>query len=150
MRVGYLALLACVVAEQVGLPIPATPALLAAGAFAASGHLSVALVMLIALAGSSLADYLWYRAGVSRREAVRGFLDRHPNSRLLQTARRLFERYGSRSLVFAKFVPVLSLAAPPLSGICGVRLREFLIFNTVGSLVWVGTFVGAGYFFGAM
>src|SRR5215467_8229853 len=141
---GYLFLFAWVFAEQIGLPFPAAPALIAAGVLAGGGSLNVALVAVVALGASVLADYLWYSAGSFRSEALRRFLQRHPELRVLKCAEHLFARHGSRTLLFAKFVPGLSLAAPPLSGMGGMSVAQFLFFDTLGSLVWTGGFIGTG------
>ncbi len=145
---GYIILGAWVFAEQIGVPLPATPALLAAGVLAAAGRLNAALAVAIAVAASVLADYLWFRAGASRSDAVNRFLQRHPNSKLLQMARGLAAQLGSRSLVVAKFVPGLSLLAPPLSGVSGTRTAQFLLFDSLGALLWAGSSIGIGYFIG--
>ena len=145
---GYLILFTWVFAEQIGFPFPAAPALVAAGALAAGGNLNVHLLIAVALAASVLADYLWYRAGFFRSGAIGRFLRRHPDS-VLQKAERLVARYGSCSLVFAKFVPGLSLAAPPLNGMSGTSVARFLLFDVLGSLIWTGGFIGIGCFFGS-
>ena len=146
---GYLLLFGWVFAEQIGLPLPAAPVLVAAGALAATGSLNFALLISTALSASLLADSLWYRAGVSRQDAVNRFKLRHQDSHVLRSAERLIERYGSRSLIFAKFVPGMSLAAPPLSGTCGIKLSEFLLFDVLGALIWSASLAGIGYFSGS-
>ena len=143
---GYLLLFGWVFAEQIGLPLPAAPVLVAAGALAATGSLNFALLITTALSASLLADYLWYRAGVFRQGTVNRFKLRYQDSRVLRNAERLIERYGSRSLIFAKFVPGMSLAAPPLSGASGIKLSEFLLFDVLGSLIWSASLAGIGYF----
>jgi len=142
---GCVVLFAWVFAEQIGLPIPAAPALLAAGALASRGRLHMALIVAVALIAAVLADYLSYRAGFFRKERMAGLGQRH---RVIQAASRAFERYGSCSLVFAKFVPGLSLAVPILSGMCGMGTAQFLVLDTAGALVWVGVFSAAGYLLG--
>jgi len=146
---GYLLLFVCVFAEQIGLPLPATPALLAAGALAATGGLSMPLIIVVAVAASVLSDFLWYHAGGLGNKRMRDFLGRHPESRILRRAERLFARYGGSSLVFAKFVPGLSLVLPPLSGTYGISAARFLLFDSLGSFVWAGSFAGIGYFSGS-
>ena len=148
-REGYLLLFSWVFAEQIGFPLPAAPALLAAGALAAGGGLNPGLAILVAVVGCVLADYLWYRAGTFRKDAVSRYLRRHPDSAILRSAERLVKRYGSRSLLFAKFVPGLSLAAPPLTGLYGVTATSFLLFDGLGALIWIGGFTGVGFFFGS-
>ena len=144
---GYLILGAWVFAEQIGLPLPATPALLAAGALAAAGRLNAAVVVATAVAASVLADYLWFRAGALGGDAVNRFLRRHGNSNLLRMAKGLSAQFGTRSLVVAKFIPGLSLLAPPLSGVSGTCTAQFLLFDSLGALAWVGCSIGIGYCF---
>jgi len=146
---GYLILFGWVFAEQIGLPLPAAPALIAAGALAGAGAFNFVLLITVALIASVLADYLWYRAGIFRRETICRFLRRYADSQMMQNARRLLARFGRCSLVFAKFVPGLSLAAPPLSGMSGTSAAQFLLFDTIGSLAWASAFIGSGYFFGS-
>jgi membrane protein DedA with SNARE-associated domain len=145
---AYLLLFLWVFAEQIGLPLPAAPALLSAGAIAARGRLHLVPLIAVALTASVLADFMWYSAGSSGSAAANRFLLRHPESRVLQSAKHLFARYGSRSLVFAKFVPGLSLAAPPFSGLLAIAVPQFLLFDGLGSLVWAGSFIGIGYLLG--
>lgn len=146
---GYLLLFGWVFVEQIGLPLPAAPVLVAAGALAATGSLNFALLISTALSASLLADSLWYRAGMFRQGAVNRFKLRHQDSLVLRNAERLIERYGSRSLIFAKFVPGMSLAAPPLSGAYGIKVSEFLLFDVLGSLIWSTSLAGIGYFSGS-
>ena len=151
LRHGYSVLFAWMAAEQLGLPIPAFPLLLAAGALAGSQRLSLALILLVSVVASLLADTLWYELGRRRGVPVLNFLCRislEPDSCVRKTE-QMFGRYGVRSLVVAKFIPGLSTAAPPLAGIFGMRLPRFLLFAAVGALLYAGTFAGIGYLFSA-
>jgi len=151
LRHGYSVLFAWMAAEQLGLPIPAFPLLLAAGALAGSQRLSLALILLVSVVASLLADTLWYELGRRRGVPVLNFLCRislEPDSCVRKTE-QMFGRYGVRSLVVAKFIPGLSTAAPPLAGIFGMRLPRFLLFAGVGALLYAGTFAGIGYLFSA-
>ncbi len=146
---GYLVLLGWVFAEQVGLPLPAMPLLLAAGALAGTGRLrffaSLFCVMLAALA----ADSIWYQLGRRKGIKILQLLCRislEPDSCVRRTE-GVFSKQGARSLLLAKFLPGLSTVAPPLAGIFHMRLRRFLIFDALGSLLWAGTFLGLGYVF---
>lgn len=145
---GYLILGAWVFAEQIGLPIPAAPALVAAGALTGAGRFQVGLAMAIAVAASVLADFLWYRAGILGSGAINRFRQRHPHSKTLDRAEQLAARYGSRTLLFGKFVPGLSLVAPPLCGISGTRVPRFLLFDGAGASIWAACWMGIGYFIG--
>ena len=151
VRHGYSVLFAWMAAEQLGLPIPAIPLLLAAGALAGSQRLSLPLILLVSVVASLLADTLWYELGRRRGVPVLNFLCRislEPDSCVRKTE-QMFGRYGVRSLVVAKFIPGLSTAAPPLAGIFGMRLPRFLLFAAVGALLYAGTFAGIGYLFSA-
>ncbi|HEV8702402.1 MAG TPA: VTT domain-containing protein [Candidatus Polarisedimenticolia bacterium] len=149
VRHGYVVLFAWMVAEQLGLPIPAIPFLLAAGALAGSGRLSLTMVLLVSVVASLLADTLWYEIGRRKGVRVLNFLCRvslEPDSCVRQTE-QIFGRYGVRSLLVSKFVPGLSTAAPPLAGIFGMRLPRFLWFAGLGALLYAAAFAGLGYLF---
>jgi membrane protein DedA with SNARE-associated domain len=146
---GYLVLVAWVFAEQMGLPIPAMPGLLAAGALAGTGNLKLGLVVLFPLIGALLADVIWYELGRYRGAKVLSLLCRislEPDSCIRNTENR-FARSGANALVIAKFVPGLSTAAPPLAGMFGMRFTRFLIFDGAGALLYNGVFVVFGYAF---
>src|SRR5260221_8110374 len=107
-----------VLLAQVGLPVPAVPTLIIAGAAASGGRLSFAALLAVAIAGSLLGDILWYAAG--RRFGYRVLrtlcsISISPDSCVRQTE-SIFERWGVRSLVAAKFVPGFNTIAPPLAG----------------------------------
>ncbi len=149
LRHGYAVLPALVFAEQVGLPFPATPFLLGAGALAGRGHLSFWFCLAISAIAAVLADGLWYLLGRRKGISVLQFLCRislEPDSCVRRTE-GVFAKQGARSLLVAKFVPGLSTAAPPLAGIFHMRKRRFLLWDTLGSLLWAGAFLLAGYIF---
>jgi membrane protein DedA with SNARE-associated domain len=151
VRHGYLVLFVWMVADQVGLPIPAIPLLMAAGALAGSGRLSLWIILLVSLVASLLADTLWYELGRRKGVRVLNFLCRvslEPDSCVRRTE-QVFGRYGARSLLISKFVPGLTTAAPPLAGIFGMRLPRFLAFAGLGALLYAGAFAGIGYLFSA-
>jgi membrane protein DedA with SNARE-associated domain len=146
---GYSVLFVVVLAEQMGLPLPAAPLLLAAGALAGVGQLHLVLAIGLATFASLLADTLWYELGRRRGNKVLQFLCRialEPDSCVRRTE-EIFAQHGARSLVVSKFFPGLSTVAPPLAGIFRMRLRRFLFFDGLGSLIWVGTYAGLGYLF---
>ncbi len=149
IRHGYTVLFIWVFAEQAGLPVPSIPLLLAAGALAGSGRLSLALVILLPAVAALVSDVLWYELGRRRGIAVLQFLCRvslEPDSCVRRTE-GTFERHGAKSLVVAKFIPGLNTAAPPLAGVFRMRFTRFLLFDVLGALLWVGVFVGLGYAF---
>ena len=149
LRHGYVVLPALVFAEQVGLPFPATPFLLGAGALAGRGHLSFWFCLALAAISAVLADGLWYQLGRKKGISVLQFLCRislEPDSCVRRTE-GVFAKQGARSLLVAKFVPGLSTAAPPLAGIFHMRGRRFLLWDALGSLLWAAAFLLTGYIF---
>lgn len=151
IRHGALVLFAVVLAEQAGLPIPALPVLLAAGALAGLGKLNLAMAILMAVTACLLGDLVWYYLGRYRGARVLNVLCRislEPDSCVRRTE-NFFVRHGTRSLVLAKFIPGLSTVTPALAGLFKVTLRRFLLYDTLGALLWAGAFILPGYFFSA-
>jgi membrane protein DedA with SNARE-associated domain len=149
IRHGYSVLFTVVFVEQLGLPIPAAPFMLAAGALAGAKQLNLALAIGLASLASLIADTVWYELGRRRGGRVLQFLCRislEPDSCVRRTE-DVFARQGARSLIVAKFIPGLSTVAPPLAGIFRMRLPRFLFFDTLGALVWVGAYTGLGFVF---
>jgi len=135
--------------EQVGLPIPAIPFLIAAGALVGAGKMSIATALLIPVAASLPPDMAWYYLGQLRGGKVLGFLCRmslEPDS-CVRSTQNLFNRHGARALVIAKFIPGFSTVAPPLAGIVGMGAATFLFFDTIGAFVWAGISTGVGALF---
>ena len=146
---GYVVLLGWVFAEQIGLPLPSMPLLLAAGALAGTGHLSFFASLFYVVLASVAADFIWYQLG--RRKGIRILqllckISLEPDSCVRRT-QGIFSKQGARSLLLSKFVPGLGTVAPPLAGIFHMRTRRFLLFDATGSLLWGATFLGLGYVF---
>jgi len=147
---GYIVLFLWVLLEQLGLPVPVAPMLLAAGALAGVGKLNLALVFGSAFIAALLSDQFWYQVGRRRGGKVLSFVCRislDPDSCVHRT-KRIFARYGARSLLVAKFIPGLNTIGPPLAGILRMRLVRFLFFDVLGVFIWVGVFTLLGYQFG--
>ena len=135
--------------EQIGLPIPAFPLLIAAGALVGAGKMSLATALLVPVAASLPPDVAWYYVGRVKGVKVLGFLCRislEPDS-CVRSTENLFQHYGSRALLVAKFVPGFSTVAPPLAGIIGMGAASFLLYDTGGILVWAGVSAGVGALF---
>jgi membrane protein DedA with SNARE-associated domain len=151
IQYGYLVVVGAVFAEQIGLPFPSEPFLLAAGGLVGSGRLNGAVLLLGAAIASLVGDTIWYWIGRSRGPRVLGWLCRislEPDSCVRRTAGML-GAHGARSLLVAKFVPGLSTVAPPLAGVVGVPLRDFLAFSFLGGLLWAGAYMLVGWLFSA-
>jgi membrane protein DedA with SNARE-associated domain len=146
---GYVVLFSFVLAEQTGLPIPAAPALLAVGALLGGGRMSPALALGVAVVASLPPDIVWYELGRRRGGRVLGLICRislEPDSCVHRTE-TLFVRLGWRALVIAKFLPGLSTLVPPLAGVVGFARGPFVLLDSVGALVWAGTWMGVGFVF---
>ena len=146
---GYLLLFFWVLAEQSGLPIPASPLLLAAGALAGQHRLSFALVIVLAATGSLVADTFWYFFGKKKGPVVLSWLCKialEPDSCVRRTE-STFTKFGYRTLLVCKFVPGLNTAAPALAATAGIGLPQFLLFDWLGALLWASAFAGLGLAF---
>ncbi len=138
-----------VLLEQLGLPIPAIPVLVVAGALAVERDLSAPRVLLVAVLASVIADALWYALGKRHGFRILKTLCRvslSPDSCVRQTT-SIFEKWGLPSLVVAKFVPGFSTVAPPLAGAINARFLPFLAYDGAGAFVWAGAGVVAGMVF---
>ena len=147
---GLALVFANVLIEQMGLPVPALPTLVVAGALATEGQLSMPLLFAVALAACLLADSAWYIAGRRFGNRVMKLLCRislTPDYCVSDTQAR-FERWGVNTLVIAKFVPGLATIAPPLAGATRIAWPRFLFFNTLGGALWVGAGLGGGILLG--
>jgi membrane protein DedA with SNARE-associated domain/rhodanese-related sulfurtransferase len=135
-----------VLLDQIGLPVPAVPTLVVAGALAAD-HRLFGLELFI---GASLAclipDLGWYLAGRTYGNRVMKTLCRislNPDTCVSQTQLR-FERWGPGAIIFAKFVPGLAIIAPPLAGATGMAWPRFLLLSSLSAVLWVGLILTAG------
>ena len=149
VRHGYAVLFMGVLVGQIGLAVPAVPFLLAAGALAGSGELSFVSATTVAVVAALLSDALWFELGRRRGSRVLSLLCRislEPDSCVKRTE-NAFIRYGVGSLLIAKFIPGLNTVAPPLAGIFRIRVPRFLLYDTLGTILWVGSFAALGYLF---
>jgi len=149
LRHGYVLLLGWVFAEQAGLPLPSVPLLLAAGVLAGTGRLNFELCLLASMLAAVSADTMWYGLGHQRGIRILQWICKislEPDSCVRRTE-GIFEKYGAKSLLFAKFLPGLNTVATPLAGVFHMGLRRFLLFDALGALVWSGTFLGLGFVF---
>jgi len=149
IRHGYAVLFGWVLLEQMGLPIPAAPLLIAAGALARAGKMNLTFALALALIAVILADLFWYSLGRYRGGRILKLLCRislEPDSCVRRTE-NLFVRHGVHSLLVAKFVPGLNTAAPSLAGIFRMPVRRFMIFDFLGALLWVVSVTSLGLIF---
>jgi membrane protein DedA with SNARE-associated domain/rhodanese-related sulfurtransferase len=149
---GYLLLFAWVLVEQLGIPLPATPVLLAAGALSAEHELSYPFALLAGLGAALIADSAWFLIGRRYGHHVLRILCKlslEPSICVRRTQDSFGRRRGAM-LIFAKFVPGLATLAPPVAGQNGMAYGPFLLFDGIGATLWVGALLAAGRFFGDM
>ena len=147
---GYAVLFAITLFEQLGVPIPGAPLLLAAGALAKTGQVSLGAVVVISVVASALGHLVWYEAGRRRGAAVLRLICQisiEPDSCVRRTE-DLFAKHGGRALVAAPWVPGLAAVAPPLAGMARMPVSRFLALDAIGVLVWSALFAGLGYMAG--
>ena len=146
---GYLLLAGWVFLDQLGVPIPAVPVLIAGGALVGSGELHPAAALAATTLGSIPSDLLWYETGRRRGGAVLRLLCKlslEPDSCVRRTE-ETFARYGARSLLLAKFIPGYQTMAPPLAGMSGMSVGRFLAWDIPGAALWSAVFMGLGFVF---
>jgi len=131
IRHGYTLLFVWILAEQLGLPIPASPLMLAVGAMAKMGLMNLPTALMLPLIAVGICDLLWYELG--RRGGMKVLkvvcrISLEPDSCVRRTQLN-FERNGGWALVVAKFIPGSNAIAPPLAGVSRMPWRRFALFD---------------------
>lgn len=150
--VGYVGIAAIVFTESgllIGLFLPGDSLLFTAGFLSSQGYLSIIPLSLIAFIAAVLGDNMGYWLGkrfgpsVFRRQ---GSLLLDPEH--IRRAETFFEKYGSKTIILARFVPVVRSLAPVLAGVGSMHWRTFFLFNIIGGLAWGVGITLAGYYIG--
>jgi membrane-associated protein len=149
---GYFILVAIVFTETgllVGFFLPGDSLLITAGLVAAAGGLDIwllsGLLIVAAIVGDSVGYAIGYRTGprLFRKEESRWFARKH----LLRT-REFYERHGGKTIVLARFIPIIRTFAPVVAGVGQMAYRRFLFYNVFGGIGWVMSLTWAGYLLG--
>ena len=138
-----------VLLQQLGLPIPAVPTMMLAGALAVAGRIDFAAAFAISVVASLVADLAWFWAGRRYGYPVLRFLCRislSPDTCVRQTE-GIFERWGFFSVVISKFVPGFSTVAPPIAGALKMRTAAFVAASFASAALWVGAAMVVGAVF---
>ena len=151
--VGLIGLLAIVFAESgllIGFFLPGDSLLFTAGLLSSQGHLAPLPVILV---GCFLAAVAGDQVGYAFGARVGPALFRRPDSRIfkqeyVEKARHYFERHGSKTIVLARFVPIVRTFAPILAGVGEMRYRTFVTYNVLGGLLWAVGVTTLGYVLG--
>jgi len=149
---GLAALVAIIFAETgllVGFFLPGDSLLVTAGVLAAAGHLDIrvllSLVSLAAIVGDQVGYYIGYRTGpvIFKREDSLLFKKHH-----LLRAHEFYERHGGKTIILARFMPIIRTFAPVVAGVGQMNYRRFVGFNVIGGVGWVWSMSLLGYFLG--
>ena len=129
--------------------LPGDSLIFAAGTFAAIGSFNLGILFCVLAAASICGDTTNYWIGnfigpkIFQKEKVRFFKKEY-----LARTHRFYEKHGGKTIILAKFVPIIRTFAPFVAGIGSMTYRRFVMFNITAAIIWVGTFVSFGYFFG--
>jgi membrane protein DedA with SNARE-associated domain len=146
---GYLVIFAAVLAEAIGLPVPAAIALVAGGAAAGAGTLRSPVVLGSALLAMISGDSLLYVLGRYMGWTLLGWLCKvsvNPESCILRSAESFYKR-GKITLLIAKFIPGVNTMAPPLAGSMKMRPAQFLRLDFVGAIFYTSAYFLLGFLF---
>lgn len=146
---GYAFLFCYVFCVQAGMPVPADPVLLVMGALVGDGRYLLALSIAAGTVAALAGDLLWYELGRRKGAAVLGLLCKlslEPDT-CVRKAENGFAKRGAWSLVFAKFVPGLSLVSVPVAGAIRMPAVRFLAADGLGSLAWCAAYILLGRIF---
>lgn len=131
--------------------LPGDSLLFAAGSFAGMGMLDIRLLFLLLSGAAILGDSVNYYIGRSMGPKV----FQKGNSRIfkkeyLDKTHRFYEKYGGKTIILARFIPIVRTFAPFVAGVGTMSYRRFAAFNIAGGIAWVGLFVFGGYYFGSL
>jgi membrane-associated protein len=150
---GGVAMVCAIVFAETGLFVgfflPGDSLLVTAGVFAAAGQIKLfwllALVTLCAIAGDQLGYFIGYKAGAAlyEREDSRFFKKSH-----LMRAHEFYEKHGARTIILARFVPIVRTFCPPVTGAAKMSYPRYLAYDIFGGFLWVWSMVLLGYTLG--
>ena len=149
---GYVLLVGIVFAETgllIGCFLPGDSLLITAGLLAAAGHLNIWWINLLLMAAAIVGDSVGYAIGarlgphIFTREKSLLFNPKH-----VMRTRQFYEKYGPKTIVIARFVPIIRTFAPVLAGVGMMNYRRFLTYNVLGGIGWVASMSWAGYLLG--
>ena len=147
-------ILALVIFCETGLVVtpflPGDSLLFATGAFAGLGYLDIKVLLVVLTAMAILGDAVNYSIG---KKLGRGAFERYPRlfkKEYLEETQRFYEKYGPKTIVIARFVPIVRTFAPFLAGVGSMSYSRFALYNVSGALLWVLSITLAGYFFGEL
>jgi len=146
----YPVLVGLVLLESLGIPLPGEIALVTAAAYASLGHISIYVVIILAALGAIVGGALGYliglRGGLPLVLHYGGYIG--VRRRHVDRAHAFFEKHGAKTILFGRFIAILRTWAAIVAGGAGMSFPKFVIYNSIGSVVWAIVFGWLGYYFG--
>ena len=128
--------------------LPGDSLLFAAGALAAIGSLNIWALFFVLCAAAILGDTINYWIGSFIGEKVFTEKSRFFKKEYIDRTHKFFDKYGSKTIILARFVPIIRTFAPFLAGVGKMRYIKFLIYNMIGGVLWISLLLFSGYYFG--
>ncbi len=145
---GYVALALIVFSETglfFGFFLPGDSLLVTAGIFAARGNLDIFILLILLSACAILGDAMGFEIGKLSGRKIFEREHRYIKRRHLERTRAFYDKHGGKTIVLARFMPIVRTFAPLVAGMAGMRYAQFATFNVIGGIVWVSATVGLGY-----
>lgn len=150
----YFGLIFIIFAETglaVGFFLPGDSLLVVCGLFAAAGKLNLWLMLFTLIVAAIVGDAVGYYSGRKVGQAI----FTRPKSRFfnpshLKKAHKFYEKHGGKTIILARFVPIVRTFAPIVAGAADMRYRDFVFYNVIGGVTWVSSMLFAGYFLGGL
>ncbi len=146
----YPVLVALVLLESVGIPLPGEIALVTAAAYASLGHISIVIVIILAalsaIVGGILGYWIGIKGGLPLVVRYGGYIGVRRSH--IERTHAFFERNGAKTILFGRFIAILRTWAAVVAGAACMSFTKFVIYTTIGSIAWAVVFGSLGYFFG--
>lgn len=154
IQTGGLLIIALIIFAEsgmfVGFFFPGDTLLMTAGIFAAQGHLNIAEVILVIAFAAILGDNVGYHIG---KQFGRGLFKKKDGvffrQDYVQRAEKFYERWGSRTMLFSHFIPIVRTFAPPVAGVARMNYKQFFFYDAIGIIAWSFLVTMVGYWFGS-
>lgn len=152
---GGVAMITAIIFTETGLMLgfflPGDSLLVSAGIFVAAGHISISTLLVLASLAAVVGDQVGYYIGRKTGSALFTKDDSLLFKRShVALARLFYERYGAKTIVLARFVPIIRTFAPVVAGVAQMNYRKFVTYNIFGGVLWVWTMVLVGYLLGTV
>lgn len=150
----YFGLIFIIFAETglaIGFFLPGDSLLVVAGLFAAAGKLNIWIMLITLIIAAIVGDAVGYYSGRKVGQAI--FTrpkSRFFNPKHLQKAHAFYEKHGGKTIIIARFVPIVRTFAPIVAGAANMSYRDFVFYNVIGGITWVSSMLLAGYFLGGL